>query len=58
MANDIDLWNDIEQLEEMGKKEEANDLLTIFNYRYNEYDMNKLDKAIKKFELKYHYNPL
>ena len=30
MANDLDMWNDIKELEEMGKQEEANDLLEIY----------------------------
>jgi len=58
MANDIDLWQDIEQLERLGRKQEAKDLLEVFHFRYIERNESKLKKAIEKFEKKYHYDPL
>ena len=34
MANDIDMWSDIEELEKAGKTEEAKALQDLFDYRY------------------------
>ena len=46
MANDIDLWNDIEDLEEAGKKVEAKSLHQIFICRYIEYNPKELVKVM------------
>lgn len=57
MANDIDIWNDIEELEKSGKQQEADDLLKIYHYVYIE-DGHELAKRLqKKFIKKYGYNP-
>jgi len=36
MSNDIDLWNDIEDLESLGLKKEAEDLLEAYRKEYIE----------------------
>jgi adenylate cyclase len=38
MANDINMWNDIEDLESQGKQEQADALTTIHNLVFNEGD--------------------
>jgi len=58
MANDIDLWQDIMDLEDLGRKQESKDLAVVFCFRYIERNESKLKKALKKFETKYHYDPL
>ena len=57
MANDINLWQDIEDLEILGHTKEAKDLSKIFNFRYNEFDEVKLKKAKSQFFKKYGYVP-
>jgi len=58
MANDIDLWQDTEQLERLGRKQEAIDLLKVFKFRYIERNEYQLKKVLREFETKYHYDPL
>ena len=58
MANDIDLWQDIEQLYSLGRKKESVDLLRVFRYRYIERNAYQLKRALSNFIKKYHYDPL
>lgn len=65
MANDIDMWNDIEDLEKemdklkktskkyKDKEDELSLLLTCFYWRYNEYDMIKAEKCKEEYCKKY-----
>ena len=60
MANDIDMWNDIEDLEKAKKKQEAKDLHNCFIARYSEHDgSEKAQRRARllreRFERKYHY---
>jgi len=55
MANDIDMWNDIEDLEENGEQAEADDLLECFTAKYNENDEELADKLQDKFLDKWGY---
>jgi len=58
MANDIDIWQDIEHLEKAGRKQEASDLLEIYRFVYiEETDLKKARKLQDKFIKKYRYNP-
>ena len=58
MANDIDLWQDIEALEKLGKQKEADSLLKIFSFRYNGEGTEKdLEKAKDNHFKKYGYSP-
>jgi len=58
MANDIDLWNDIEDLEAQGKADKARDLHNVYRCKYIEYDEQELDAAVQDFIDKYGENPL
>lgn len=53
MSNDEDIWNEIEDLEEMGKKKQANRLTKVYNLRFIEYQPKKFNKALKAYEEKY-----
>ena len=66
MANDIDMWNDIEEWEEEPEdkkfetpngtftaKEIAEDLDECYYYAYNEYDEEKAEELKEAFETKY-----
>ena len=55
MANDIDMWRDIEDLEKEGKQQEANDLLHCFNARYNEGNKELAETLKDNFRNKYGY---
>ena len=58
MANDINLWGDIEDLEKEGKQEEAISLLKIFRFRYGgEGTEKQLEKAKDNHYKKYGYTP-
>ena len=57
MANDIDIWKDIEELSEKGELKEAKDLLNIYHYRYINYNAKKARLLQNKFIKKYKYNP-
>ena len=57
MANDIDLWQDIKKLEELGKQEEAESLLEIYYRRYIGYNEKKLEQAKEEHYRKYKYAP-
>jgi hypothetical protein len=47
MANDIDMWNDIEAYEKHGEFEISNRLLECFNAKFNEGN-NHLAELLKK----------
>ncbi len=53
MANDIDMWNDILELENTGEKEKADFLLRCFNAKYNEGDIEKSENLKDEFTKKY-----
>ena len=53
MANDIDMWDDIEEYEETGDIEIAEDLGECFYWRYTEYDEKKSEELKNKFQNKY-----
>ena len=55
MANDINMWNDIDELEENGEREEAQDLMDCFYWRYNEGDIEEAEKLKEFFIKKYGY---
>ena len=57
MANDINLWSDIVELEHEGKQEEAQSLQEIYHYRYIEFSSSKLEEAKDKHFKKYRYTP-
>jgi hypothetical protein len=51
VANDIDMWNDIEQLEKLGKFKEASWLHAVYCAWFINYDKaeaNRLSKLAKK----------
>lgn len=50
MANDIDMWNDIEAFEKQGEIEISNALRECFNARYVEYDQNLSELLKRQFE--------
>ncbi len=52
MANDIDMWEDIEELEKENK-EQAEDLLKVYIARFIEGDIEKAEKLREKYEKKY-----
>ncbi|MHA1873556.1 MAG: hypothetical protein ACTSVB_05525 [Candidatus Heimdallarchaeaceae archaeon] len=53
MANDIDMWQDIKELEKAGKKEQANDLLKIFHQKFIKGNIKKAEKLKEKYIKKY-----
>ena len=53
MANDIDMWNDIEELETYGDKEQANSLLGIYQAKFMEGNETEAEKLRKEFKAKY-----
>ena len=53
MANDIDMWNDIEDLEKLGRKKKADELLKIYVFRFIEYDLVEAERLKSNFEKKY-----
>ncbi|MCD6436381.1 MAG: hypothetical protein J7L15_08375 [Clostridiales bacterium] len=56
MANDIDMWNDIEGLEKENstlKQNWAKDLMACYNARYQEGDEKLAEKLKDKFEIKW-----
>jgi hypothetical protein len=67
MANDIDMWNDIEHYDGLGKRkiktpnglfsasELSSDLLKCFNVRYNEYLPDLAEQYKNDFYEKYGY---
>ena len=55
MADDKDMWVDIECLEEDGKTEVSELLLKCFNARYNEYDIELAEELKDEFIEKYGY---
>lgn len=58
MANDMNIFNDIMDLEREGKQDESDDLLTIYRLVYIEDGQRrKAEKLQKLFIKKYHYNP-
>ena len=50
MANDIDMWNDIEDLERIGEKEKAERLLEIYNAYFIEGNREKAERLKERFE--------
>ena len=55
MANDINMWGDIEVLVGTGLKEQAKALLDCYHFRYIEYDEIKLKKYKQYYIEKYGY---
>jgi hypothetical protein len=53
MANDIDMWNDIEYFEKHKDKKRASLLLEAYNARYNEYDEELAEKLKKQYIKKF-----
>jgi len=49
MANDIDLWNDAEELEEDGFAEESELLFQCFNAQFNEGDEEEAERLKEKY---------
>ena len=52
MANDIDMWNDIKELEKTNPKM-AEDLLEIFHEKFIKGNRKKAEKLKERFERKY-----
>jgi len=53
MANDINMWNDIEELESYGDKEQANKLLGIYQAKFMEGNDIEAERLRAKFEEEY-----
>lgn len=45
MSNDIDMWNDIEDLERLGHKKQSKALLRVYHHRYIAYNEVKAEQA-------------
>ena len=55
MANDIDMWNDIETLEKEGEQKKADDLLNCFRANFDWGDKDRAEDFKEAFEKKYGY---
>jgi len=55
MANDTDLWNDIEDIEKDGETEVSELLTKCHNARYVEYDTELAEELKDEFIEKYGY---
>lgn len=55
MANDIDMWNDIEYFEDIGEQGKSEDLLKCFVARYQEGNIAQADVLKSAFYEKYGY---
>ena len=55
MANDTDLWNDIEDIEKDGETEVSELLTKCHTARYVEYDMELAEELKEEFIEKYGY---
>ncbi|KKM82814.1 hypothetical protein LCGC14_1315660 [marine sediment metagenome] len=54
MANDINMWQDIEELEKIpNKQNQAEDLLALYCNRYIEYNPITLERLKRKYIDKY-----
>ena len=53
MANDIDMWNDLECMDK--RTNEFKLLSNCFNYRYNEFDELKSEELKSEFEKNFGY---
>jgi hypothetical protein len=54
MANDTDLWNDIEELEKEGKLKQAGDLLFVYSALYMDETPMFIQERLKdNYESKY-----
>jgi hypothetical protein len=58
MANDTDMWLDIENLEHQGMKKQAQDLLEVFRSIYIE-NTNKAEREeiLQRYIERYNYDP-
>ena len=55
MANDTDMWNDIEDIEKDGSTEVSELLTECYNARYGEYDIELAEELKDKFIELYGY---
>jgi len=53
VANDIDMWNDIEEMD--GRTKETKLLSECFYWRYNDYNIKKAEKLKQQFQDEYGY---
>lgn len=53
MANDTDMWNDIEELERTGQQKQADELLGVFHQKFNEGNEKKAEKLKERYEEKW-----
>ena len=55
MANDIDMWKDIEEMQKDGESQELWDLMDCYNFRYQEGDFLQAEYMKQIFIEKYGY---
>lgn len=54
MANDINMWNDIEDLEKEGKKKQAKSLLELYRRKFIEGESTaRLEPLVDEYRKKY-----
>jgi acetyl-CoA carboxylase beta subunit len=56
MANDIDMWSEIEYLERVGEKERAKALHNIYTLKFIESNPKKAEELRMEYEKKYKDN--
>ena len=49
MANDTDMWNDIEEFEKNGEQDKSNDLLEVFQARFGDGDIERANELRKRY---------
>jgi len=56
MANDIDMWNDIEELEKRGFQKEAEAMLDVYYHRFIEYNPDEAFRLAEYYSTLYDFN--